>query len=108
VARFPAVAAEPPGPGLARARDPLRREVRMLGSLLGQVIAEQGGPELFVLVERIRRRMIAARRDDPSVAPEADGDRERVAAGIGALDLEQLAAVGNAFTIYFGLNNRAE
>ena len=108
VARFPAVAAEPPGPGLARARDPLRREVRMLGSLLGQVIAEQGGPELFVLVERIRRRMIAARRDDPSAAPETDDDRQRVAAGIGALDLGQLAAVGNAFTIYFQLVNLAE
>ena len=72
------------------------------------MIAEQGGPELFVLVERIRRRMIAARRDDPSVAPETDGDRERVAAGIGVLDLEQLAAVGNAFTIYFQLINLAE
>jgi phosphoenolpyruvate carboxylase len=108
VARFPAVAAEPPGPGLARARDPLRREVRMLGSLLGQVIAEQGGPELFVLVERIRRRMIAARRDDPSAAPEVDDDRQRVVAGIGVLDLQQLAAVGNAFTIYFGLINLAE
>ena len=80
----------------------------MLGSLLGQVIAEQGGPELFVLVERIRRRMIAARRDDPSAAPEMDGDRQRVAAGIGVLDLGQLAAVGNAFTIYFQLINLAE
>ena len=108
VARFPAVAAEPPGPGLARARDPLRREVRMLGSLLGQVIAEQGGPELFVLVERIRRRMISARRDDPPAAPEMDDDRQRVAAGIGVLDLAQLAAVGNAFTIYFQLINLAE
>ncbi len=80
----------------------------MLGSLLGQVIAEQGGPELFALVERIRRRMIAARRGDPSAAPETDGDRQRVAAGIGTLDLGQLAAVGNAFTIYFQLVNLAE
>ncbi len=80
----------------------------MLGSLLGQVIAEQGGPELFVLVERIRRRMIAARRDDPSAATEVDDDRQRVAAGIGVLDLQQLGAVGNAFTIYFQLINLAE
>ncbi len=80
----------------------------MLGSLLGQVIAEQGGRELFVLVERIRRRMITARRDDPSAAPEMDDDRQRVAAGIGALDLGQLAAVGNAFTIYFQLINLAD
>ena len=80
----------------------------MLGALLGQVIAEQGGPELFVLVERIRRRMIAARRDDTSATPESDGDRQRLVAGIGTLDLGQLAAVGNAFTIYFQLINLAE
>ena len=54
-ARFPAVAAEPPGPGFGRARDELAREVRLLGALLGQVIAEQAGPELFELVERIRQ-----------------------------------------------------
>jgi phosphoenolpyruvate carboxylase len=80
----------------------------MLGALLGQVIAEQGGPELFVLVERIRRRMIAARRDDTSSTPASDGDRQRLVAGIGTLDLGQLAAVGNAFTIYFQLINLAE
>jgi phosphoenolpyruvate carboxylase len=80
----------------------------MLGSLLGQVIAEQGGRELFVLVERIRRRMIAARSGDSSAAPETAGDRQRVAAGIGVLDLGQLAAVGNAFTIYFQLINLAD
>ncbi|MDQ1322910.1 MAG: phosphoenolpyruvate carboxylase, partial [Chloroflexota bacterium] len=80
----------------------------MLGALLGQVIAEQGGPELFVLVERIRRRMIAARRDDTSATPESDGDLHRLVAGIGTLDLGQLAAVGNAFTIYFQLINLAE
>src|SRR5262249_23802581 len=66
-AGFPAAAAEPRGPGLGRARDPLAHEVRFLGSLLGQVIAEQAGPELFALVERIRRRTIALRRGDPEV-----------------------------------------
>ena len=62
----PAVAAEPLGIGTAGARDPLAVEVRLLGALLGQVIAEQAGPELFALVERIRKRTIALRRaDDP-------------------------------------------
>ena len=85
VARFPAVAAEPPGPGMGRARDPLAREVRFLGALLGQVIAEQAGPELFALVERIRRRTIALRRADPASTLEPDartgapGRRDRVA-----------------------------
>ena len=59
--RRPAVAAEPGGIGTAGARDPLAAEVRLLGALLGQVIAEQAGPELFDLVERIRRRTIALR-----------------------------------------------
>ena len=109
-ARFPAVAAEPPGPGLARARDPLRREVRMLGALLGQVIAEQGGRDLFVLVERIRRRLIAVHLGGSAgeTVPEPGDERRRLAAEIGALDLGQLAAVAKAFTIYFQLINLAE
>src|SRR3954447_2818964 len=81
--RFPAVAAEPPGPGLARARDPLRREVRLLGSLLGQVIAEQAGPDLFALVERIRRRTIALRHSDGDLDLEPDAERAKLAAEIG-------------------------
>ncbi len=108
MARFPAVVAEPAGPGLARARDPLRREVRLLGSLLGQVIAEQGGRDLFTLVERTRRRMIAVRRGDPDLPAEPDLDRRRLFAEIAGLDLGSLAAVAKAFTIYFQLVNLAE
>ena len=51
----PAVRAEPAGIGTSRARDPLSREVKLLGSLLGQVIAEQAGEDLLHLVERVRR-----------------------------------------------------
>jgi phosphoenolpyruvate carboxylase len=106
---FPAVAAEPPGPGIGRARDPLRREVGLLGSLLGQVIAEQGGPELFVLVERIRRRMIAIRRGEVPGAPdEHEAERHRLATEIASLPLDELAAVAKSFTIYFQLINLAE
>ncbi len=106
--RFPAVAAEPPGPGLARARDPLRREVRLLGALLGQVIAEQGGPDLFALVERIRRRTIVLRHTDTELDLEPDAERAKLAAEIEALDLERAAAVARAFTLYFQLVNLAE
>ena len=35
-----------------------------MGALLGQVVTEQAGPELFELVERVRRRTIALRHDD--------------------------------------------
>ena len=73
--------AEPAGIGSAGARDPLAREVRLLGALLGQVIIEQAGAETYEPVERIRRRAIALRRaDDPL-------ERERQTADLDALDL---------------------
>src|SRR3954451_3007282 len=97
-----AVAAEPLGIGSAGARDPLSREVRLLGSLLGQVIAEQAGPELFETVERIRRRTIALRRDDDPA------ERARLDDELRALDLEGAEAVIKGFALYFGLVNLAE
>ncbi len=106
-AQFPAVAAEPPGPGMGASRDVLAAEVRLLGALLGQVIAEQAGPELFELVEGIRRRTIALRQE-PQPPAGSDPDRDRLTADIASLDLEQLAAVGKAFTTYFQLVNIAE
>ena len=97
-----AVAAEPLGIGTAGARDPLAVEVRLLGALLGQVISEQAGPELFALVERIRRRTIALRRDDDPL------ERARLDEELRALDLGSAEAVIGAFALYFGLVNLAE
>jgi phosphoenolpyruvate carboxylase len=97
-----AVAAEPGGIGTAGARDPLAVEVRLLGALLGQVIAEQAGSELFALVERIRRRTIALRRDDDPV------ERARLDDDLRGLDLGAAEAVIGAFALYFGLVNLAE
>jgi phosphoenolpyruvate carboxylase len=82
--------------------------VRLLGALLGQVIAEQAGPDLFGLVERIRRRTIALRRADPDSQLEPDAERERLAAEIASLDIDHAAAVAKAFTLYFQLVNLAE
>jgi len=97
-----AVAAEPGGIGTSGARDPLAVEVRLLGALLGQVIAEQAGPELFALVERIRRRTIALRRDDDPA------ERARLDDDLRGLDLGAAEAVIGAFALYFGLVNLAE
>ena len=107
-ARFTAVAAEPPGPGLGRARDPMTREVRLLGALLGQVIAEQVGPELFATVERLRRLTIALRRGDPLTPLAHDDQRARLTAEIKTLDTAGAASVAKAFTLYFQLVNLAE
>ena len=46
VADNAATRAEPTGVGTAEAKDPLAREVKLLGSLLGQVIIEQEGLEV--------------------------------------------------------------
>ena len=98
----PAVAAEPRGIGTAGARDPLTVEVRLLGALLGQVIAEQAGPELFALVERIRLRTIALRREDDPL------ERARLDDDLRDLDLGSAEAVIGAFGLYFALVNLAE
>lgn len=98
----PAVRAEPGGVGSAGARNPLAREVRLLGSLLGQVIVEQAGLPLLETVERIRRRMIELRRrPDPE-------ERARLAEEIAGLNLDAAEAVIRAFSCYFQLVNLAE
>src|SRR6187431_2324866 len=89
--------AEPAGIGTAGARDPLAREVRLLGALLGQVIIEQAGLDDYDAVERIRRRAIALRTaDDPL-------ERDRQAVDLDALDLGRTEAVVSAFSLYFQL-----
>ena len=97
-----AVRAEPTGIGSSGARDPLAREVKLLGALLGQVIIEQAGAELFELVERTRRRAIAIRRgEDLQAEPRLVGE-------LAALDLERSESLIRAFGLYFQLVNLAE
>ncbi len=98
----PAVRREPRGIGTAGARDPLAREVRLLGALLGQVIVEQEGLELLELVERVRRRTIALRRADDPI------ERARLAEELDALGLPQIERLIRAFALYFQLVNLAE
>jgi phosphoenolpyruvate carboxylase len=97
-----AVRAEPPGIGSAGARDPLAREVKLLGALLGQVIVEQAGEELFEIVERTRRGAIAVRKGEE---PDAGRHLEEALA---TLDLDRAESVVRAFGLYFQLVNLAE
>ncbi len=98
----PAVRGEPRGIGTAGARDPLAREVRLLGALLGQVIVEQEGQDLLDLVERVRRGTIALRlADDPA-------ERARLGADLDELDLPRAEALIRSFALYFQLVNLAE
>jgi phosphoenolpyruvate carboxylase len=97
-----AVRAEPATIGTGRSRDPLAAEVRLLGSLLGQVIAEQSGRDLLDLVERVRRTTIRLRRgDDPAL-------RAGLVAELSTLDADRAEVVARAFSLYFRLVNLAE
>src|ERR1051326_8153993 len=78
---------------------PLRRDVRLLGDLLGQVLVEQEDESLLADVERVRRLARAARREAPH-----DELRDAVA----GLSLERQASVLRAFGLYFQLANVAE
>ena len=91
--------AEPRTIGTGGSRGVLQREVRLLGALLGEVIVEQVGRDVFEIVESTRQRAIAARRGDA---------QSRVALGVTELDGPTLTVVVRAFGLYFQLVNLAE
>ena len=88
----------------------LRRDVRSLGALLGRVLVEQVGPELFNTVEEIRKLMIRHReRVVHSPAAASHGDLMASAqAMISKMDMNRAHQVTKAFAIYFELANLAE
>ena len=79
--------------------DVLRDEVRLLGGLLGQVVAETGGADLYEDVERLRRAARDARRG---------GDREAPRRIVDELTVDRAEQVAHAFTVLFHLVNLAE
>jgi len=88
---------------------PLRRDVRSLGTLLGEMLREQAGEDLFAHVEALRQGTIR-RRD-----AEARGDEKEAARqGAKALELvhslpaERAILLTRAFAFYFELINLAE
>ncbi|MEU4516207.1 phosphoenolpyruvate carboxylase [Nonomuraea wenchangensis] len=80
--------------------DELRHDVRLLGKLLGQVLAEQGGEDLLADVERLRKAVIAARRGEVSA--------DEISAMVAGWEIERAVQVARAFTCYFHLANLAE
>ena len=91
--------AEPRSIGTSGTSNVLGREVRLLGALLGEIIVEQAGAEVFELVESTRQRAIAARRR---------GTDERVSFDVLPIEAETLEGVVRAFGLYFQLINLAE
>lgn len=80
----------------------LRRDVRLLGELLGIVLTESGGPELLDDVERLRELTIAAYSEPGTQAFE---DAEAL---VETFTLDRAEEVARAFTCYFHLVNLAE
>ena len=79
----------------------LREDVRLLGDLVGQVIREQGGDELFGRVESARHAAIRRREGDS----DAERDLEALLRG---LSTDEAAEVVRAFSTYFQVVNLAE
>jgi phosphoenolpyruvate carboxylase len=81
---------------------PLRRDVRLLGEILGRVLVEQEGEELLADEERVRALSRKARQAGRS------GPRSELAAAVRELPLDRQAQVLRAFGLYFQLANLAE
>jgi phosphoenolpyruvate carboxylase len=90
-----AVGASPP--------DRLREDVRVLGDLVGQVLREQAGENLFALVEAVRTTAIAQRAQP--------GDASRVPSLLTWAQEQStadLAEIVRAFSVYFHIINLVE
>ncbi len=85
----------------------LRRDVRSLGALLGRVLVEQAGEELFDTIEELRRLMIQ-HRERGRGSNSADELMARAESTISGMDLTHAYQVTKAFAIYFELANLAE
>lgn len=80
---------------------PLRDDVRILGTLVGDLLRDQGGVKLFELVETARLRSIRRRENN-----ERPG--EELADLVRNLDLSLAMEVIRAFSTYFQVVNIAE
>jgi len=93
--------------------EPLRRDVRSLGRLLGEVLKEQAGETLFNAVEAIRQLAIEYRESVREPQQDQDNARahevmERIALIVSDMGLIEAYRTTKAFAIYFELTNLAE
>ncbi|HDP89791.1 MAG TPA: phosphoenolpyruvate carboxylase [Thioalkalivibrio sp.] len=80
----------------------LRSRVKLLGTLLGNLLRDHAGQAVYDAVEKLRKGYIGLRKkDDPA-------RRAKLMAFIDDLDVQTLEQVIRAFSIYFMLANIAE
>jgi phosphoenolpyruvate carboxylase len=86
----------------------MRRDVRLLGEMLGEVISESDGPDLLADVERLRHAVIEARRVPDRASDTAAAAGDAIAALVASWPRHRAEQVARAFTVYFHLANVAE
>src|SRR5579875_1309152 len=88
---------------------PLRRDVRSLGMLLGEVLREQAGEELYEKVEELRTTAIR-RREAQAADNAADAEKlmQHSVRSIAEVSVERAYQLSRAFAFYFELINLAE
>src|ERR687885_654155 len=92
----------PPGVGFEPKDEPLRRDINLLGRVLGQVLIEQEGKDLFDTEEEVR---LLCKRLRFGFDAELDRRLRQRIEGMGAGELQRIA---RAFSVYFQLVNIAE
>jgi len=88
---------------------PLRRDVRSLGTLLGDVLREQAGEDLFDHVEALRQGTI--KRRDAEAGDQVEEAARHAATAlelVHSLPVERAILLTRAFAFYFELINLAE
>jgi len=87
---------------------PLRRDVRSLGRLLGSVIREQAGLEVYQAEEELRQLAIAHREREEDAPGSGQAQLAEMADRIAAMPLERAHQIVKAFAAFFELTNLAE
>ncbi len=93
---------------------PLRRDVRSLGMLLGEVLREQAGEPLYEQVEALRQAAIRRRdaqdkaRQEGVHSHEAEQLMQHAVLAVSQVPIKEAEQLSRAFAFYFELTNLAE
>ena len=91
---------------------PLRRDVRSLGMLLGEVLREQAGVALYEAVEALRRGAIARREAEAGQSNASNASAgvhlQQALDRVHSFELPAAYQLARAFSFYFELINLAE
>src|SRR5438552_17936441 len=80
----------------------LRRDIRLLGRILGDTVRDQEGADMFDLVERIRQTSIRFHRDDDRPA------RRELETILDSMSISETVRIVRAFSYFSHLANIAE